>query len=327
MGTSALVATQQAVTTDEGWNYLGVPKGFVLPPLHPGGVQLESRRLADGVYALLSNSGVVDNNGFIVGERGVLVIDAHINGVMAQQILDAVRRVTDKPILYLVNTNYHGDHTFGNYKFPSSTTIIAHRETAGQMKYFEREKQFLLQAVQGDPNVFADVTLRLPDMVFERSMRIDLGGRVVELHHFGGGNTGGDVVVYEPETKVAWTGNLVIGAGTIPPMFEYGAVAYLNTLANLRSTLDVKTIVPGHAGMTDGTILGRYLRYASELTDTIRAAARERKPLDRVLEDTQLGTQYLPRTETPLAPFTQLLHGFHRMNLVKTYQEELARRA
>ena len=101
----------------------------------------------------------------------------------------------------------------------------------------------------------------------------------------------------------------------------------LNTLANLRSTLDVKTIVPGHAGMTDGTILGRYLRYASELTDTIRAAARERKPLDRVLEDTQLGTQYLPRTETPLAPFTQLLQGFHRLNLVKTYQEELARRA
>jgi cyclase len=116
------------------------PEGFIPPPLHPAGAQLETKELGPGVYALVSNHIAVDNSGFIVGERGVLVIDAHINGAMARQIQDAVRRVTAKPILYLVNTNYHGDHTFGNYAFPADTQIIAHRKTAERMRDFEHEK-------------------------------------------------------------------------------------------------------------------------------------------------------------------------------------------
>ncbi|HBK81520.1 MAG TPA: MBL fold metallo-hydrolase, partial [Nitrospinae bacterium] len=107
----------------------GIPGGFV-PPLDPTGIELKTKRLAPGVYALLAGHGAVDNSGFVVGDRGVLVIDAHINGAMARQIQAAVRRVTDKPILYLVNTNFHGDHTFGNYAFPASTQIVAHRKTA-----------------------------------------------------------------------------------------------------------------------------------------------------------------------------------------------------
>jgi cyclase len=71
-----------------------------------------------------------------------------------QQIQSAVRRVTEKPILYLVNTNYHGDHTFGNYAFPAETLIIAQRETAERMRAFEQEKQFLLGTVDNDPTVF-----------------------------------------------------------------------------------------------------------------------------------------------------------------------------
>ena len=152
-------------------------------------MQLETRELGPGVYALLSNRPPVDNSGFVVGERGVLVIDAHFNGAMARQIQAAVREVTDKPILYLVNTNYHGDHTFGNYAFPADTTIVAHRKTAEAMRNFEHEKEFLLMTVNGDRSVYADVRLRLPDVTFEKFMRIDLGGRVVELHHFGQGNT------------------------------------------------------------------------------------------------------------------------------------------
>src|SRR6266700_415543 len=91
------------------------PPGFIPPPLNPSGVRLETKELAPGIYGLLSSKPPVDNSGFVVGEHGVLVIDAHINGAMAGLIQTAVRQVTNKPILYVVNTNYHGDHTFGNY--------------------------------------------------------------------------------------------------------------------------------------------------------------------------------------------------------------------
>ena len=129
-------------------------EGFPPPPLHPGGALLETKELAPGVYALVSNKPPTDNSGFVVGEDGVLVIDAHINGEMANKIQAAVRRVTDKPILFLVNTNYHGDHTFGNYAFPAETWIIAHRNTAERMRSFAHEKQFMLQTVENDSSVF-----------------------------------------------------------------------------------------------------------------------------------------------------------------------------
>jgi cyclase len=59
-----------------------------------------------------------DNSGLVIGQHGALVIDAGINPAMAHQIQQTVRRLTDRPILWLANTVYHGDHTFGNAAFP-----------------------------------------------------------------------------------------------------------------------------------------------------------------------------------------------------------------
>ena len=116
-----------------------------------------------------------------------------------------------------------------NYAFPAGTRIVAHRATAERMREFEAEKEFLLATVNGDRSVYADAELRLPDTVFDDSLRLDLGGRVVELHHFGPGNTPGDAVVLVPEARVAWTGNLVLGVG-VPFLIEGGAEPYLRTI-------------------------------------------------------------------------------------------------
>ncbi len=291
--------------------------GFVAPPLNPTGVQLETKQLGAGVYALLASRPPVDNNGFVVGERGVLVIDAHINGAMAREIQAAVRRVTQKPILYLVNTNYHGDHTFGNYAFPADTLVVAQRRTAERMHDFEHEKAFLLQTVNNDPTVYADAELRLPDIVFDDYLRLDLGGRVVELYHFGPGNTPGDTVVYVPEARVAWTGNLVVGEGSIPFLIEGGAQAYLGTMAQFAEALEVETIVPGHGAMTSGRIFDRYLGYLSNLIRTVREAARAGRSSEETLQ-TPLAAAYVPPPDSPLAGFIRGVHGW---NLRRTYQE------
>ena len=297
------------------------PEGWLPPPIDPTGVQLETRELAPGVYALLSNRPPVDNSGFVVGERGVLVIDAHINGAMARQIQAAVRQVTDKPILYLVNTNAHGDHTFGNYAFPAETKIVAHRNTAEAMRAFEQEKTALLPTVNGNRAVFAGVKLRLPDVTFEDTLRIDLGGRVVELHHFGHGNTPGDTVVYVPEAKTAWTGNLVLGAASIPWAIEGNTQAYLKTLAEMAAHLDIETIVPGHILTTSGEILGTYLRYLGEHINAVRAAVRAGKTLAQTLASLPLEEAYLPPAGSPLAAARPVIQGFHLWNVKKTYLE------
>jgi len=268
------------------------PQGFIPPPLNPIGTRLDTQELAPGVYGLLSSKLPVDNSGFVVGAHGVLVIDAHINGAMAGRIQTAVRQVTNKPILYLVNTNYHGDHTFGNYAFPAETLIVAQQKTAEGMRDIEGQKRFLLPAVDNDPTVFGDVQLRLPDVVLDEYLELDLGGRVVELYHFGHGNTPGDTVVYVPEARVAWTGNLIGGEGTIPLLIEGGAGAYLETVAKFTHTLEVGTLVPGHGVLASGAMLGRYLPYLSELIEAVRRAVRAGQNLEEALAATPLGQAY-----------------------------------
>ena len=93
-------------------------------------------------------------------------------------------------------------------------------------------------------------------MVFDEYLELDLGGRVVELYHFGHGNTPGDTVVFVPEVRNAWVGNLIVGEGSIPFLIEGGAGAYLETMAKFTHTLEVGTIIPGHGLVTSGAILG-----------------------------------------------------------------------
>jgi cyclase len=301
------------------------PAGWLPPPLDPTGVQLQTKELAPGVYALLSTRPPVDNSGFVVGEKGVLVIDAHINGAMARKIQAAVRAVTDKPILYLANTNYHGDHTFGNYAFPAETKIVAHRETAAAMRHFEQEKALMLLTGNGNAAVFDDVKLRLPDVTFETTLRLDLGGRVVELHHFGHGNTPGDTVVYLPEAKVAWTGNLILGAGSIPWAIEGKTRAYLETVARVAASLDIETIVGGHVLLTPGETLGAYLDYLSAHIKSVQRALGAGKTLEQTLASLPLGEAYLPPKDSPLAGVRPIMQGIHLWNLKRTYQELEAR--
>lgn len=317
----AMGAAQPSLGAETSFGGFHPPSGWMAPPIHPAGSALATRELSPGVYALISDKPPVDNGGFVVGERGVLVIDAQINGAMARQVQAAVRQVTDKPILYLVNTNAHGDHTFGNYAFPAETRIVAHRKTAEAMAHFEAEKAALLAAVNGDEAVFAGVELRLPDLTFEQTLTLDLGGRIVELHHFGRGNTPGDTVVYVPEARAAWTGNLILGEGTIPWAIEGDTRAYLQTVTRLAAQLDIATIVPGHAPVTTGAILGKYLAYLSEHIQTVRAALQAGQSLEQALAGQPLGEVYQPAADSPLAGVRPVMQGFHRWNVKKTYLE------
>jgi cyclase len=267
--------------------------------------------LAEGVYALLSDRGGVDNSGFVVGERGVLVVDAHINGDMARQIQAGVRQVTDKPILYLINTNYHGDHTFGNYAFPPETRIVAHRATAERMLDFDGEKEFLLATVNGDHSVYADARLRLPDITFDDYLALDLGGRKVEIHHFGPGNTPGDAVVYVPEARVAWTGNLVLGVG-LPFLIEGGAEAYLQTIQRFAEGITVETIVPGHGPIGGPEILDAYARYLSGLVDLVSDLDGAERSLEGALEAFPLPDASIPPgIDRDTRAFLVGLHAFN----------------
>jgi len=87
------------------------PEWFIPPPLDPTGLELETVEIDDGVFALLSNKPFTDNAGFVVGEDFFLVIDAHFNGEMGNQIISAVNEVTDLPVECSKNSSEVGIST------------------------------------------------------------------------------------------------------------------------------------------------------------------------------------------------------------------------
>jgi cyclase len=287
---------------------------FPVWKLHPAGCTLTTRELAPGVYALISSIPGVDNAGFVVGEKGVLVIDAHIAIPMARQIQERVREVTDKPILFLVNSNYHGDHTFGNCAFPAETLVIQQRETAARTPYLEEELAFMLPAVNNDHEVFEGVVPRLPDIVFDDHLRIDLGGRIVEIHWFGPANTPGDTITYVPEAKVAWTGNMT--GGSFGLALESDAPTFLGTLTRFIQTIEVETLIPGHSAPLGPSDLWLYMLYFSRLTNDMKQALSAGWTLEETLERIPMGEAFALPVSDPRAPF---MEGRHRYNVRRTY--------
>ena len=295
------------------------PEDFPTFYLDPSGSTLTIKEIGKGVYALLSSIANVDNAGFVVGEKGVLVIDAHISIPMAHQIQERVREVTDKPILYLVNSNYHGDHTFGNCAFPAETLLIQHRETAARTPYLREESEFMLPAVDNDPTIFEGVTLRLPDIVFDDYLRIDLGGQSVELHWFGPANTPGDTITYVPSAKAAWTGNMT-GGGTFSLALESDSPTFMEALARFVRTLEVKTLVPSHSPLSGPAVLWQDMTYYARVTTTVNNALSAGWTLQETMERTPLWEEFsLPTTD----PRGKNQVARHRYNVQKTFRSLL----
>jgi cyclase len=134
------------------------PAGYQGPNLDPDGLLLQPVELGEGVYALMANIPPRDNNGLIVGSNAALVIDAGTNGAVSRQIQDIVTTLTPAPLRYLVNTTYHGDHTFGNYAFADDVVIISSMLNRASMSDLQVEKDFRTANLYGNPGAIADVT-------------------------------------------------------------------------------------------------------------------------------------------------------------------------
>lgn len=311
------------------------PSGYFGPNLTPVGLELHPRELAAGTFALLANVPPKDNNGVVFGDRAALVVDAGITPDVGERIRRHAENLSPVPLKFLVNTTYHGDHTFGNHAF-DDLTVVTSRANADHMHDLDREKRDRTGNMHGDEHLFDDFTTwRRPDLVFDSYAEIDLGGRVVELHHFGPGNGPGDTVVHVPSARTAWTGNFLAGAGSPHMLLQAGPEPYLESLRRMRETLPrLETIVTGHGPTGDGPrAITALIAYLERLRDEVGAAfaagcdveetyGRCTDPwadgLDREFAAALSGYD-LP-TAAVHERFTALARQLHRLNILTTYR-------
>jgi glyoxylase-like metal-dependent hydrolase (beta-lactamase superfamily II) len=196
-------------------------------------------KITDRAYVVKGGQG--SNGGVIIGEGGVLIIDSKMNEESVNQTLDAVRTLTDKPVMYLVNTHSDGDHIMGNRYFPDPVTFIAHENC--RKDFF---KEFRGRASDWDEPEFFPFT---PSITFLDQMNVWLGTDKVELHYFGVGHTTGDIFVYVPEDQIAFMGDLYFS--TRPQLIHShkngNSFDYVKTMTAMLKNLDAEIFLSGHS--------------------------------------------------------------------------------
>jgi glyoxylase-like metal-dependent hydrolase (beta-lactamase superfamily II) len=150
------------------------------------------------------------NSGIIVGDDGVMVVDAQATPVMARQVIERVKKVTDKPIKFVLLSHYHAVRVLGASAYVGAD-ILASEATRALI--VERGQQDMDSEIGRFPRLFRAVEsipgLTWPTLTFPDQMSVWLGRREVRIMHIGRGHTAGDVVAYVPDANVVFSGDLV----------------------------------------------------------------------------------------------------------------------
>jgi cyclase len=207
--------------------------------------EIVQRQVAPDLYFVYDETS--SNSAFLVTDEGVLVVDTRQHPRDGQDLLDRIRKITDKPIKWVVNTHFHGDHNYGNSVFKAAgATIVAQDETAAIMykvaaKEFARRQPFF-KSRNYDPG---EVKLTLPDATFQKQLTIRLGGREIRLVYFGPGQNAGDTFVFFPHARAIFAPG-AFARRSMPNMNFTPSVENWISLLKQVAAMDADTIMPPH---------------------------------------------------------------------------------
>lgn len=230
------------------------------------------KEIGPGVYAAIGGS----NAGVIIGDDAVLVVDSFFEPDTAKALLSEIRKITPKPIRYVVNTHYHLDHVAGDQVFKDAGAIIVtHRNVRAWMRP-ENQHMFGQAGTLAYKALMAQriAQLPLPDLVTESPITVWLGNRRVDIRP-AEGHTGGDLVVGVPDAKVLFCGDLF---WRMPPNTVDGTVSkWIATDRSFEQLPDAASMmfVPGHGDVgtvKDVAIFRGYLADLQSLTVAGRKA-------------------------------------------------------
>ncbi len=219
------------------------------------------QEIAPDVFAYI-HSGVgwdICNSGFIVSDDGVMVIDAMMVASMVRPYLEEIRKVTDQPIRYVVNTHHHADHSLGN-QFYLPTEVVSHRACREAFLTRFADTDMLTQRWPEYREDWVKTRLTAASITYEDKMIVHLGDRVIELLHPGPAHTYGDTLVYLPQEKVLFTGDVAFHYLT--PLARDGHLSNWIKVANgILKHLDVTTLMPGHGPVSGKEVVSKTLSY------------------------------------------------------------------
>jgi len=279
--------------------------------------------LTDDIFAIVWDDilsfPVEGNNLIIINEDDVVVVDSKRTPSLARAVIEEIRKRTDKPVRYLINTHWHADHFYANYVFQEEypgVEIIGHPATTAGMTsvlvpWIAETSQLaargrdLLESGRGEDGevlthatrrslerrleqartqlmpLFDQIRLSPPTLEVTTGVTLQRGSREIQILHLGKGNTPGDLVVYLPEERIVATGDLIVRPYPFLGLDDH-PVAWSETLGRI-AELEVDFLLPGHGAVQrDFDYLHLVKRLFSSLGEQVRAGMEEGWDLETI---------------------------------------------
>lgn len=252
------------------------------------------------------------NQGWVIFKDFVLVIDANFPN-QAEEVIKLIRKTTDKPIRYVFDTHYHGDHADGNQKYAAIGASTVASENS-RLLFDTKGIAGFEQSRKTNPSVYGGLNYQKPILYFPQRLVIDDGSQRVEFIYFGHAHTAGDAVAWLPKQGLLFTGDACIN-GAFNYTGDSDTASWIRVLSEMQK-LPVKNVCPGHGEMSDAGLLEKQRRYFVELRAGVQALIDKGRTLDEIRQTLEIpfykewtGVDVKTRTENIDFVFRELTRG------------------
>lgn len=241
--------------------------------------------LGNGAWVAINNPAAKSarsgaNAGFVIGSDGVAVIDTFENVAAAQSLLDEIRKKTNLPVRFVVNTHYHLDHVAGNSIFANAGATILAQENVRSWERTENAKFFGPKITTQQKEEVE--SLGLPSVTYKDGVTLYLDRRSLVVRSLPG-HTGGDSVVYDSSANVVFCGDLFWNH-TLPNLIDASTKPWIETLDKLVADYPTATFVPGHGEVGHVQDVRDFRGYLVDLRALIQKAQADGKSGDALVD-------------------------------------------
>jgi len=248
-------------------------------------------RVSEHVYAIVG----FPNIGIVVGNRATLVIDTGLGARNGAIVVKQAEKLAKAPNLYLTTTHFHPEHAMGEQAFPPRTLIIRPAVQQDEMNQHATELMDLFRGFSAQSKeLLADVKLRPPDIIFDKEIKLDLGGVTARLFWLGPAHTRGDELIFVVEDSVLIPGDIVQDK-IVPniPSDDASVKGWLAILDQLEP-LKPRFVVPDHGALGDGSLIAKERAFLLDLETRSLELKRQGKSADEasVIVAAEFKTKY-----------------------------------
>jgi cyclase len=272
----------------------GTPARAQQPPPQP----ITVTKIKDNVY--WARGGVGSNDGIIVGKNGVILVDTKTTVDSEKEVIAEIAKITPMAVTTAIITHSDGDHVNGLAAFPDGLTVIAQENCKKEMEASASSRN---PAPQN----------RLPSKTYDKTDKLTIDGVHIQLYHWAPGHTSGDTVVYLPDEKIVFGGDLLVTnrPDTNIHMEKNGSAAGWMENAKGMIGLDADTYLTGHGDMMTKADVQKKLDFIQDRYNKIKAMAAQGKSLDEI--KTSLGESTAapppnPNGNPPAATLTEVIY-------------------